>query len=304
MCASRERISTRNIRKLRVTGKTAVVIPARNEHEQIGWVVATARAFAEMVLVVDDGSTDATSREARRAGAEVLRNSRPRGLGAALGKGFSRVFAYGFPLAVSIDGDGAHDPTAIPRIVNHHLRIGADITIGSRLIVNRTPAPFPSAKECANRFASLLLRKVTGTRITDVASGFRVVNSAVLTLPRLSRGYGYSFELICAATASDLAVGEYPIRVRYDARDLLATRIIEILALLHAAKKYARRHRHILTLHSLIRSMRAQKKVTVRLAGSEFILHPLREHASYLIQEQSMAFLRATPQGRIWDFDI
>jgi glycosyltransferase involved in cell wall biosynthesis len=290
--ANRSHIGTTH--RERIAEKFAIVIPAHNEQEHIAEVVKLARTFAEAVVVVDDGSDDATSDEAERAGAELLRNSKPRGVGAALRLGFRRVFARGFSVAVSIDGDRAHDPAIIPSMVICHLQSKADMTIGSRLINHREPIGFPSAKEAANRFAALLLKTVTGTTVTDVASGLRVVNKTITNLPTISSGYGYVFEVLCAATAKGLIVREFPVTARYDARDIFATRRVEVLGLVRAAKKFAKSKSGMQRVSSLLRMTGSLKKVVVRMSGSEFVLHPVREYDSYLIQEQNPPFLDST----------
>ena len=278
------------IRGASLVERVAVVIPARNEQEHIFEIVKTAKQFVAMVLVVDDGSTDKTCSEAYRSGAEVVKNTQSLGVGSALKTGFWHVFEHGFTVAVALDGDGAHDPGMIPKIVTYHLYSKSDLTIGSRLTIGGRTANFPSTKESANRFAALLLRAAVGTRVTDVASGFRVVSRKITTLPRTSQGYGYLFESLCAATVGGLRVAEYPIQARYDARDLFGTRRAEILGLLRAAKRFAKSEDHALKLRSLLRRVDCFKNITVRINRSQFVFHPLREYDAYLIQEQSSFF--------------
>jgi glycosyltransferase involved in cell wall biosynthesis len=279
-------------REASFVGRLAVVIPARNEQEHIFEVAKIAKQFAATVLVVDDGSTDRTCSEAYRSGAEVVKNPRSLGVGAALKKGFRHVFAHGFTIAVSLDGDGAHDPGIIPKIVAYHLYSKSDLTIGSRLATGRQTTNFPSTKESANRFAALLLCATAGTRVTDVASGFRVVNRKITTLSRTPQGYGYLFESLCAATVAGFKVAEYFIQSRYDARDMFGTRRVEILGLLRAAKRFAMSEDHALKLRLLLRWVNDFTNITVRINRHQFIFHPLREYDAYLIQEQSSFFAK------------
>jgi UDP-N-acetylglucosamine---dolichyl-phosphate N-acetylglucosaminyltransferase len=271
--------------------KMAVLIPARNEAATIGQIVSQVSSQGVPVVVVDDGSTDSTADIAKSSGAEVLRNQKALGLGGALQRGLANIFSRGFSIAVSIDGDGAHDPMQIPATVRHHIRTKADLTIGSRLIDRILPPSFPSAKEAANRFAAFLLKRVAGTDLRDVASGMRVIGRRVLELPTLSVGYGYSFELICAAIAKGLVVQEYPIRVRYDARELLATRRVELTALLQTAAKYARHPRYVHTIKSIQTRVQSWKMASVRISDVTFVLYPLKQYEAYLVQEQLAFFV-------------
>src|SRR5438093_134347 len=92
----------------------AVVIPCLNEAETIARVVSAVRQVLPAVIVVDDGSSDATADRATVAGATVLRHGQPKGKGAALRAGWSHALKSGFLWALSMDGDGQHAPEDIP----------------------------------------------------------------------------------------------------------------------------------------------------------------------------------------------
>jgi glycosyltransferase involved in cell wall biosynthesis len=276
----------------------AVLIPARNEAATIESIVTQARRYADAVCVVDDGSTDKTGRAAKIAGAVVLANTKPRGLGGAIQAGLAELFSSGYSTVATIDGDGAHDPHLIPGIVKHHWKANADLTIGSRLLDPRPVCNFPSPKESANRFAALLLRRLAGTHLTDVASGMRVMSSSISCLPSLSLGYGYSFELICAATVERLVISEYPTTARYDATDLFATRTEELGGLLLAAKKYVRPKALRKNIDRMLLQAERREEMRVRLFSRLFFLHPLSDRDAYLIQEQHHFFLKR-PIGKV-----
>src|SRR5687767_1105390 len=95
--------------------RCAVVIPCQNEAAMIGRVVAGAARYVPQVWVVDDGSTDATSDHARKAGARIIALPRRQGKGAALRAGWAEAARCGFDWVLMLDGDGQHAPEDIPR---------------------------------------------------------------------------------------------------------------------------------------------------------------------------------------------
>jgi glycosyltransferase involved in cell wall biosynthesis len=110
----------------------AAVIPCWNEEASVRAVVEGTRRQIGKVWVVDDGSSDRTREEAARAGALVIRHEVNLGKGAALRAGLEAARAEGFTLAVTLDGDGQHDPAEIPKLLDA-ARSGADLVIGNRM---------------------------------------------------------------------------------------------------------------------------------------------------------------------------
>src|SRR5947208_7114819 len=109
-----------------------VVVPVFNEAETIGEVVAAARAHAP-VLVVDDGSEDASAAAARAAGAEILRHPRRLGKGQAIRTGIAAARSRGASVVVTLDGDGQHDPQDLPAVLDTSQSSPRAIVIGTRL---------------------------------------------------------------------------------------------------------------------------------------------------------------------------
>lgn len=110
--------------------RLAIVIPALNEAMTIGAVIAGISNFGSPI-VVDDGSTDETSKVAARAGAVVVRHSVNQGYDSALNSGFSRAAADGCDFVITIDADGQHDPTKLAEFIRH-LEDGCDVVLGVR----------------------------------------------------------------------------------------------------------------------------------------------------------------------------
>ena len=118
-----------------------VLIPAYNEERYIGSVVLKARRYAEAVIVVDDGSTDATAEIAEAAGAVVVRHAENRGKGAALNSGFRRARGLDPQALVVLDADGQHRPEEMGQVLSPILSGEADIVVGSRYLDRRSIVP-------------------------------------------------------------------------------------------------------------------------------------------------------------------
>jgi glycosyltransferase involved in cell wall biosynthesis len=158
-------------------GRVLVIVPAFNEEASLGRVIASVCLAAPSadVLVINDGSDDATAAVAEAAGARVISLPFNLGIGAAMQTGFIFAQEQGYDLAVQVDGDGQHDPQEIPDILGPVLAGQADVVAGSRYIENRgyiTPA--------LRRFGIVMLATaislITGRRVTDPTSGFRASN--------------------------------------------------------------------------------------------------------------------------------
>ena len=171
-----------------VKGKTAVkhesrprvcvVIPALNEETTIADVVRGALLFADEVIVVDDGSVDRTAELARRAGAHVVKHLKNMGQWSALRTGFREALRKGFDIVVTMDADGQHDPTNIPRLLKPILEGRADLVIGSRL--KGRPVAMIPYRYVGIKFFSKLLSTFMSVNLTDVTSGFRAYRSWLL----------------------------------------------------------------------------------------------------------------------------
>lgn len=159
--------------------KTLVIVPSKNVEETVGGVVGAVLALGLGldVLVVDDGSTDETGRAARKAGAMVVRHDENRGKGAALRTGFEYAMAEGYEAVITMDGDGQHDPGAIPEFIETIERCGADIVVGSRM---QAVGDMPRIRVWTNRTTSRVVSFLAGQSIPDSQSGFRIIRTKLL----------------------------------------------------------------------------------------------------------------------------
>lgn len=188
--------------------KLWIAVPAHNEVDTLGAVVAGARAFGP-VLVVDDGSTDGSAAAARAAGAEVVRHPRRLGKGAALRTAVAALRRRGASHAVTLDADGQHAPADIAGLLAAAGTRPRVLVVGGRLF----PAPgqprLPAARRHAVRLASLVVRWSTGLRLRDTQSGLRLYPLAVFDETATSRGgFVFETEILVAAAAEGFEVQE------------------------------------------------------------------------------------------------
>lgn len=158
----------------------AIIMPAYNEAERISATINSIRQYSDAdIVVVNDGSTDETAKEARASGAEVINLPFNLGYGAALQTGFKYALNKGYKFAVQIDADGQHDPSAIQSLFEPVARGEVDITLGSRFLDGGDyKAPF--ARRIGMTFFSIVVRMLTGKKVTDPTSGFQAMNRRVM----------------------------------------------------------------------------------------------------------------------------
>jgi glycosyltransferase involved in cell wall biosynthesis len=192
------------------------VVPAFNEADSIGMVIAELRAFDPEfeVVVVDDGSTDATARLAAEAGAHVVRLPFNLGIGGAVQTGYQYARDEGFDVAVQVDGDGQHNPNEIPRLLEPLLDGRADMVVGSRFVgerVYRAPLARRIGIVIFARVVSWLVRQ----RVTDTTSGFRAVNRRGILLFASEYPPDYpEVESTVLVHRAGLRVAEVPVAMR------------------------------------------------------------------------------------------
>ena len=196
-----------------VPAKIIIALPAYNEEKYIGTLVLLARQYAGEVIVVDDGSTDRTTRVASLAGATVIKHGANRGYGAAIQSILAEAKKRNPDSLVLIDADSQHNPDEIPTLIKA-VSEGFDLVIGSRKL--QVSSDIPLLRRFGQRVILYFTNILSGRRLSDTESGFRAFSGkAVSVLELKEEGMAVSAETVSAATAKGLSVTEVPISVSY-----------------------------------------------------------------------------------------
>ncbi len=196
-----------------MSGRFLVLIPALNAERSIGDIVRGCCGQNAAVAVVDDGSGDHTGEVAREAGAVVLRHDVNRGKGAALKTGFAYALDHGFDGVITLDADGQHLPSEIPKLIDARQSSGADLIIGGRAHLFEHMLP---RRRAANRFSAWSIAKASGTGVSDSQSGFRFYSAGLLRSVKLrSDGFDMESEVIVRAGRGGFRVITTPIELGF-----------------------------------------------------------------------------------------
>jgi glycosyltransferase involved in cell wall biosynthesis len=203
--------------RLREVRRIAIV-PALNEEDSVGRVIDELRAFDPGldIVVVDDGSVDATSHVAATKGARVLRLPFNLGIGGAVQTGFRYAFEHDYDVAVRVDGDGQHDPAQLGRVLEPVLRGDADIAVGSRFAADGASGYRSSrTRRIGIRLLARIVSRIVGRRVTDTTSGFQALNREGIAL--FARDYPHDYPEVEATVMvfrHRLRLVEVPVEMR------------------------------------------------------------------------------------------
>jgi glycosyltransferase involved in cell wall biosynthesis len=191
------------------------VVPAYNEAATVAQVVEQVRSAEPGmdVVVIDDGSTDATAQRAQAAGARVLRLPFNLGIGGAVQAGFRYALEGGYDYMVQVDGDGQHDPYEIRRLWTSMERDCADMICGSRF-ADATGYVAPISRRTGIHIFAFLLSRLLRQPVTDPTSGFRLYNRRAIAL--FARDYPHDYpevEAVLMLHHNRLTMCEVPVRM-------------------------------------------------------------------------------------------
>lgn len=191
--------------------RVAVTIPAYQAARWLGPVVRDVLRFHPAVLVIDDGSTDDTSKVAREAGAEVIRIERNRGKGHALRSAFEALFARGVEAVVTLDADGQHEASEIERLIDTWRATGADLVLGTRdhLFADMSPL-----RRFANTLSSRVISLAAGHMMPDIQTGFRLYTRRLIAATGFPEDrFEAESAVVVRAMRHGLAIATVPIRL-------------------------------------------------------------------------------------------
>lgn len=189
-----------------------ILIPAYNAAATIGQVVAECLLHKMAIVVVNDGSSDATARCLNALPITVLTHTTNQGKGAALRTGFDWVLHHGFDGVITLDADGQHDPTAVPLLAETAIADDLGCLLASR---HSQFNQMSGLRKLWNRFGVWCLRTATGFEIADSQTGFRYYSRSLLQTVHLEKnGYDLEMELLMKAWKSGFKIGSVPVPAR------------------------------------------------------------------------------------------
>ena len=192
-------------------------LPAHDEEATVADVVRRAPASVlghpVEVLVIDDGSTDATAARAAEAGAAVVAMGHNQGLGAAVRRGFAEATERGAIASAFCDADGEYDPAELERLVSPVLAGEADYVVGSRFAGG--PRTMKAHRSFGNRVLTAAVSVISRRRITDGQSGYRVLSADATAAAEVIHDFNYAQVLTLDLLAKGFRYGEVPITYRF-----------------------------------------------------------------------------------------
>lgn len=196
-----------------------IIVPAYNEAARIGRTLSNLLPLYPHVVVIDDGSSDATGQAAHEAGAWVLRHEVNSGQGASLQTGLMFALRQGAEYLVTFDADGQHDPADIARILAPLQKGEVDAALGSRFLGQTVDMPF--TRKLILKAGVLFTRIVSNIKVTDTHNGLRAFTRSAATKLRLVQDrMAHASEILDQVRLHQMRYVEVPVTIRYSAETL------------------------------------------------------------------------------------
>ncbi len=205
------------------------IIPSYNVEGTISEVIQGVSQYIDKknIIIIDDGSLDATFKIAERTGAVVLKNTSNKGKGFSLKKGYHYAIKKDYQAVICLDADLQHDPHDITKFLNSFKKTNADFILGSRMDDLSTMA---WDRKFSNQTTSLLISLFTGQRIRDSQSGYRLIKTDVLRKTKLvSNKYETESELLVKALKNKYKIAHVPIKTIYNDQPSHINRFVDTL---------------------------------------------------------------------------
>jgi glycosyltransferase involved in cell wall biosynthesis len=207
-----------------------VVIPTYNESKAISGVVSAIKNLGLQVVVIDDGSLDATAVLAAKEGAVVLRNLVNQGKGACLIKGFNYALENKFDCVITMDGDGQHLPEDLSGFIRKADDPSADIIVGNRMFDTKD---MPFVRILTNKFMSWLISLICRQKIPDTQCGYRLIKRIVLEKVELKTvKFEAESEILVKASRMGFKISSVPIKTVYGGQKSQINPLIDTLRFL------------------------------------------------------------------------
>ncbi len=218
--ASVSKTKASNHNHITKSGKVIAAMPAFNEEKYIAKTVLGCKPYVDEVVVVNDGSIDATAMIATACGAKVVYHDENKGYGAAIRTCFETAKGMKARAMVIIDSDGQHNPEEIKKVLEPILADRADVSIGSRFLEGHKAENIPFYRTVGMKVLDVATNHGGGVKFSDTQSGFRAYsNSAINKIKIGNSGMSAGSEILLQVNEHDLKVEEVPISCRYDIED-------------------------------------------------------------------------------------
>ena len=191
-----------------------ICIPAYNEEKNIAKLIIDLKKYSDKIIVIDDGSTDYTPKIVSELGVELLQHKVNLGKGAALKTGFARALTYSPDVVVTIDGDGQHEPSFIPKLIEPIIQGKADVVLGAR----SNSTKMPKYRKMGLNVINFLNRKAINLKIKDAQSGFRAYSGKSINAIAHENflDYAAEFEQLESLSHKGFQIAEIPVVINYE----------------------------------------------------------------------------------------
>ncbi len=197
--------------------KTLIAIPVYNEERFVRRVLGRVLTVHPDVLVIDDGSTDATPTIVREFPVRTIRREGNEGYGQAMQDAFAYSRSHGFDWLITMDCDEQHEPASIPDFLDRARRDDLDVISGSRYLCAQPADSPPEDRRAINRAITREINERLGLDLTDAFCGFKAYRVSSLRGLHLSeKGYAFPMQFWVQAVACGLRIGEIPVRLIYN----------------------------------------------------------------------------------------
>lgn len=198
--------------------KYCVIIPTYNNEHTLDAVISGVLRHTRNVIIVNDGSTDATAAiPGKYPDLKVISYSPNKGKGYAIRKGLKAAAGAGFTHAITIDSDGQHFPEDIDSFVKKAEQSPDSLLVGARTL---DPTKVSRGSMFANRFSNFWFRVITGVKLTDTQTGFRLYPLAqIRDMKFFTRKYEFELEILVRSAWSRISIESVPVRVYYPPRE-------------------------------------------------------------------------------------
>jgi len=214
--STKDKEHTKRITGSRKNPVFCVVIPAYNEETIISYVLRDVLAITNIVIVVNDGSTDKTVEKALKFPVILLSHPINLGAGATMQTGFEYACTLPIDYVVTMDADGQHEPSEIPHLVEVCQNGHFDVVLGSRFMKGAAAVNIGGFRRVILKVATIFTRLITGLKVTDTHNSLRVFTRASAAKIQMKQNsYAHSSELLSQISNAKLKYTEAPVTVRY-----------------------------------------------------------------------------------------